>query len=371
MEYLADVGEYIPYAKKETATSKEEVYSKSEDAKGALTLKSLWPEPDWIASHLDGVPVTVLAAIYSIYHSLAKKPHTTERFRFSDVRITAKMWESAYIEAVSYIRQACENATTEACIEELEVAFNEHFNVSGKSTYKTYAAGTRTTKTFYHPLGGRGSAGEFKKLLPLLDWPLGVKAKKIPLFPIKLRHRETEAISYSLGKINKKSVSWRGSANGYKNEFDSYQDAVKALIEYHGDVFKLENLTQPVGDVYIPKKDVSKMRGVDDVVPDITPEELMITYGFRGIQFGNYMPQKERQAYVNNTFHSLDLLANILNMPKRWIGGGRLGLAFGARGHGFAAAHYELEQHVINLTRFNGPGSIAHEVVSLIRCTNG
>ncbi len=48
-------------------------------------------------------------------------------------------------------------------------------------------------------------------------------------------------------------------------------------------------------------------------------------------------------------------------MPESWIGDGKLGVAFGARGHGFAAAHYEIELHVINLTRFNGPGSISHE----------
>ena len=49
-------------------------------------------------------------------------------------------------------------------------------------------------------------------------------------------------------------------------------------------------------------------------------------------------------------------------MPDDWIGGGELGLAFGARGHGNASAHYEQDLHVINLTRFNGAGSIAHEV---------
>ncbi|MEL0638745.1 LPD1 domain-containing protein [Marinomonas sp. TI.3.20] len=177
-----------------------------------------------------------------------------------------------------------------------------------------------------------------------------------------MQHRETNEITYSLGKINKKSASWSNAIDEYKNEFGSYKDAVDALIEHHSDEFKITDIKRTAVDVYIPKKDVSIMTGVDDTYTDRKPEELMAEYGFRGIQFGNYLTQKERQAYVNNTFHSLDLLANILNMPKRWIGGGKLGLAFGARGHGFAAAHYELELHVINLTRFNGPGCIAHEI---------
>lgn len=96
--------------------------------------------------------------------------------------------------------------------------------------------------------------------------------------------------------------------------------------------------------------------------PDVSAESLMITFGFRGVQFGNYLPLVERQAYVSNTYFALETLASILGMPNVWIGGRKLGLSFGARGHGYASAHYERELHVINLTRFNGPGSIAHEV---------
>ncbi|ENI9667909.1 hypothetical protein AB0A20_005267, partial [Escherichia coli] len=40
---------------------------------------------------------------------------------------------------------------------------------------------------------------------------------------------------------------------------------------------------------------------------------------------------------------------------------GRLGLAFGARGKGKAAAHYEPGEVAINLTKGNGPGALAHE----------
>ena len=49
-------------------------------------------------------------------------------------------------------------------------------------------------------------------------------------------------------------------------------------------------------------------------------------------------------------------------MPAEAIAfGGRLGLAFGARGHGKAAAHYEPGHRVINLTKPSGAGCLAHE----------
>ncbi|MGB5835284.1 MAG: LPD1 domain-containing protein, partial [Thiohalocapsa sp.] len=55
-------------------------------------------------------------------------------------------------------------------------------------------------------------------------------------------------------------------------------------------------------------------------------------------------------------------LAEILDIPPRAISlNGTLGLAFGARGHGWAAAHYEPGTVVINLTKTKGAGSLAHE----------
>ncbi|HNU09577.1 MAG TPA: hypothetical protein PKO33_17545, partial [Pyrinomonadaceae bacterium] len=53
--------------------------------------------------------------------------------------------------------------------------------------------------------------------------------------------------------------------------------------------------------------------------------------------------------------------------PKALSLGGQLAIAFGARGHGggftggSAAAHYEPDRAVFNLTRLNGAGSAAHE----------
>lgn len=59
---------------------------------------------------------------------------------------------------------------------------------------------------------------------------------------------------------------------------------------------------------------------------------------------------------------SLHDLADVLNVPdKSAFLNGRLGLAFGARGMGKAAAHYEPGEVAINLTKGNGPGALAHE----------
>ena len=98
---------------------------------------------------------------------------------------------------------------------------------------------------------------------------------------------------------------------------------------------------------------------------DISPDEFSATFGFRGVQFGNYVEGPRRQQDLNRAFDALMDLSEVLGCaPSALSLDGTLGLAFGARGTGGrnpAAAHYEPLQIVINLTKANGAGSLAHE----------
>lgn len=96
---------------------------------------------------------------------------------------------------------------------------------------------------------------------------------------------------------------------------------------------------------------------------DVSPEAFQEAFGFRGVQFGNYVEGERRQFELNEAFDGLMDLAEILAIPPRAISlDGTLGLAFGARGRGGAAkAHYEPGHVVINLTKGKGAGSLAHE----------
>ncbi|EPF5616239.1 LPD38 domain-containing protein [Escherichia coli] len=95
---------------------------------------------------------------------------------------------------------------------------------------------------------------------------------------------------------------------------------------------------------------------------DVSPEQFSDAFGFRGVQFGNYVESPRRQADLNRAYDSLHDLADVLNVPTKALSlNGRLGLAFGARGKGKAAAHYEPGEVAINLTKGNGPGALAHE----------
>lgn len=95
---------------------------------------------------------------------------------------------------------------------------------------------------------------------------------------------------------------------------------------------------------------------------DVTPDDFLNTFAFRGVEFGNWVPQAERQLYLNKTYDAIMDFCNIIGIsPKAFSLGGELALAFGARGKSRALAHYEPLKMVINLTRMKGAGSLAHE----------
>lgn len=95
---------------------------------------------------------------------------------------------------------------------------------------------------------------------------------------------------------------------------------------------------------------------------NVSGEEFAKTFGFRGVEFGNWVNNKERQESVNDAYDALMDLSTALGISPNSISlGGKLGLAFGARGSGKAMAHYERSRTVINLTKTKGAGSLAHE----------
>jgi hypothetical protein len=113
-----------------------------------------------------------------------------------------------------------------------------------------------------------------------------------------------------------------------------------------------------------PHLDRIQRDGLPDVRQgrDISPEEFIAAFGFRAVEFGNWLPDDERQRVLNLGYEALCDLAWAMGIPREAVGfGGRLAAAFGARGKGSFAAHYEPGRAVINLTRLSGAGALAHE----------
>lgn len=98
---------------------------------------------------------------------------------------------------------------------------------------------------------------------------------------------------------------------------------------------------------------------------DCTETMLMEAFGLRAVEYGNWLPQGERQVVLNHAYDAFCDLADCLGLERRAMGlGGRLAVAFGSRGTGgkaAAVAHFEPGRFALNLTRMRGAGSMAHE----------
>jgi hypothetical protein len=113
------------------------------------------------------------------------------------------------------------------------------------------------------------------------------------------------------------------------------------------------------------------------VEPDatVTGNQFLKEFGFRGGEFGHWVNQKQRQQVLDLGYNALRDLADIMGVPTVTLAHGRtlrdgsldnnsLGIGFGSRGKGginAAAAHFESTYNVINLTKPNGAGCLAHE----------
>ncbi|ABO60198.1 hypothetical protein Bcep1808_7321 (plasmid) [Burkholderia vietnamiensis G4] len=98
---------------------------------------------------------------------------------------------------------------------------------------------------------------------------------------------------------------------------------------------------------------------------DVDEGAFMLAFGFRGVEYGKWLPQGERQTVLNHAYDAFMDLAEVMGLPARAMGlGGELAIAFGSRGSGgkqAASAHYEPGRRVMNLTRLSGAGFLAHE----------
>ncbi|MFH1082040.1 MAG: LPD1 domain-containing protein, partial [Pseudomonadota bacterium] len=147
-----------------------------------------------------------------------------------------------------------------------------------------------------------------------------------------------------------------------KGQFDSKEFAVEAARE----------LVKGKSKTTISEKGISVEAahriGEARRMPDenISSDRLKDTFGFKGVNFGNWMKgdtnEAERQLHLNHAYDSFMDLAEVLGVPPEAMSlNGMLGLAIGAQGTGSAAAHFVPGVNEINLTRTSGAGSLAHE----------
>ena len=146
----------------------------------------------------------------------------------------------------------------------------------------------------------------------------------------------------------------------------SYEDLEKHIEpkeKTSKDVKRVEGPDQ----TFVFQRDIGAVerKGLAKIASGADGQAIIKDFNFRGVEYGNWASNNERQWHTEMAHASLKDLAMVLGIEDSDLAiNGRLALAFGARGSGgknAGVAHYEPSKRVINLTKFQGNGSLAHE----------
>lgn len=186
--------------------------------------------------------------------------------------------------------------------------------------------------------------------------------KFLPVAAVAMKHRvTTDTQDGKKGYIIVRTVSDRKRVQVVQQLFDTREAANEYLVRHAQEILETNTI---FGELDLPRPENTQRTGVARREGDAKDSDFSRVFGFRGVEFGNWNNQVERQELLNDAFDGLMDLAEVLNIPPEALSlNGELALAFGARGQGLssAKAHYESSRVVINLTKMNGAGSLAHE----------
>lgn len=322
-----DVGVKIGGARKDfakRAMELDDVHSMNDlEIKLHVNKQNVWPPLDYAAMKEAGVDAKVAMAVKLFKDSINVSPR---QFQSLDARDCADL----YVEAVGRLRDEFSNVKSEHDFKSAVIEVQEFLS---KGQEDLIYGGDR-----WHQVGMDTS-----------------KFMRGHFFHTAER------------KIQRATRSWDS-----EQQRTVYADPWTALVKpskvsSEADIEARKLKTQVDRELHVPHLEHLQRHGEDwREGRDVTADELLEHFGFRAIEYGEWLPQKERQVVINTAYDAFADLAQALNLRPRDISlGGDLAVAFGARGtggRGAALAHYEPGRNVINLTRIKGGGSLAHEL---------
>ncbi len=379
---------------------------------GELTLKALWPLPEKQAGHRNvwqtlasQIGPQRAARVMVLYGNLAPQPHSNGHFE-----IEAKIWRQAYRHAIHLLRvllleeeivgrQELNRRFKDRMRDFVQETFPERITGDKVQILSDCAAGIRNWSFHNHPFNF--TAINEMRFDTLARWGWGTDPRvpdKFAMGALQLINRAT-AESYWM--------SVRAVAGGWEDldqqKFETEEQALENTAQYVQKLlqappkpknnrppvqWKREPLMQSLAELDDDNDEAQGEGGQDSEANERidresdklvirtgfatppargkTAQDLIEVFGFRGIEFGNYVSQTQRRWFVDGTFDACMDLANLMGVPPRFISlNGKLGIAYGSRGTGImnaGLAHFEPDNQVIHLTRDQGPGALAHEL---------
>lgn len=176
--------------------------------------------------------------------------------------------------------------------------------------------------------------------------------------------KQSRKMQFSLwhSSVNKNYfITPKGKKGIRLKDFPNREEALEFFNTKHGELVDIYN---ELRNVHQGRRDWNRPRVGNDYrdSSDMVTEKFSSIFPFRGVEFGNWVTQIERAANLNEAYDAFCDLASVLGINCIEVTLNRtLAMAFGARGSGNAAAHYEHVYKVFNLTKKKGAGNVAHE----------
>ncbi|MBB1299228.1 LPD38 domain-containing protein [Pseudoalteromonas sp. SR41-7] len=379
-ESIDDFGEKLGGARKDAWGGFSEAIQ-DQQSTTELPLSRAWPEPNYKELVEKGVSAESVALIAAMRSEIPSKPRVARKVaRWAEKVNTLKSFASDLMSGerdVASVMQRMRNHSSnlsaivdaipsiaKADTETLKIVSGYRINSGSFSVFggKTYSP----SKVFYFiERNGR----------PIYDGASESLSNVQALLTKAIKADQADGSNATNGKKSKISVyrdrytkdiylGWKGASGVLK--IKSFNDLTAAREYLKNNRQEVEQTLQKIKETPSMRKPVNAERiGPERYAENVTPDTFGETFGFRGVEFGNWVEQAKRQKNLNQAYDGLMDLAEALDLPPKALSlNGKLGLAFGARGKGGknpAAAHYEPNSVVINLTKKAGAGSLAHE----------
>lgn len=377
---IEDVGEKIGGARKDVWTSFKDDLNAVAD--GDLTnqpLSKIWPAPDYQKLIDDGMDAGAVALVRSFRDEIPAKPRATWKVkRWAEQVKTLREFANDLLSGSSTADQFRQSARNLSAISNgllgradlyLEVGHGKslegirlvehHYTLyRGRENVKLWAVEREAAATAFSNWPQEIATGDTKQ--QAID---GFKAKYATLDAEK----QVKKASFDVISMQGKFFVAKKVGRNYAKLAGPFATVKEARDHRLNNLADLEKALEAYKEIPKERRDVNAPRVGEDMRngQDVTPDFFAKTFGFRGVEFGNWVEQSRRQKDLNDAFDALMDMAAVLGLPPKALSlNGELGLAFGARGGGgvgAAAAHYEHSKVVINLTKKEGAGSLGHE----------
>ncbi len=391
---IQDFGEKIGGAKKdlwkERGLSVDDL-SYMNDAERIQLIKkdNIWKKPNYQEMVESGLPVRVAYFIKTIRDATPTKPIIL--LRNSDIELKQK----EYIDFVSKLRDYVMNLKQEDDILTFYEKFLSNYIIRDKSSYYVRVS-PEVSSAVDNKLLQASQISNFYNIdkeirkkqfcytddeKVLSNFDIFVYDNDNVKLTIDYNNRTVIEVKEGLGKrfIYPKGEfadisTWKENTifimdlttrNIIKNNLENIDAAEKFILEnYKQQSNEKTNNSKNRKKKFIPEQLKYITRDGEDYRNNrnITGEDMLKTFQFKGGEFGNWLNENDRQQSLNYGYDALLDLSKALSISPTDISlDGKLSIAFGSRGSGDALAHYEPTREVINLTKMRGAGSLAHE----------